>query len=52
MYGQNSWNGFETAGGCHVGSATGLINFFYASKLTCGLHQTATIQQLQREELA
>jgi hypothetical protein len=50
MYGQNSWNGFETAGGWHVGPATGLINF-YASNYNVGYTTQQTIQQLNAKKL-
>jgi hypothetical protein len=50
MYGQNSWNGFDTAGGWHVGPATGLINF-YASNYNVGYSTQQTIQQLNAKKL-
>jgi hypothetical protein len=50
MYGQNSWNGFETAGGWHVGPATGLINF-YGSNYNVGYTTQQTIQQLNAKKL-
>jgi hypothetical protein len=50
MYGQNSWNGFDTAGGWHVGPATGLINF-YASNYNVGYSTQQTIQQLNVKKL-
>jgi hypothetical protein len=50
MYGQNSWNGFDTAGGWHVGPATGLINF-YASNFNVGYSTQQTIQQRNAKKL-
>ena len=50
IYGQNSWNGFETAGGWHIGPATGLINF-YASNYNVSYSTQQTIQQLNAKKL-
>lgn len=50
MYGQNSWNGFNSSGGWHVGPATGLINF-YATNYNVGYSTQQTIQQLNAKKL-
>jgi hypothetical protein len=50
IYGQNPWNGFETAGGWHIGPATGLINF-YASNYNVSYTTQQTIQQLNAKKL-
>jgi hypothetical protein len=50
MYGNNAWSGFNSAGGWHVGPATGLINF-YASNYNVGYAAQQTLQQLNQKKL-